>query len=344
MLKKRSHLTYPDPGSPLKKKFSFPTFFSSEPKSWILELQELEAELEEFYDFTGSTRNLAMNLWSWIQRVFIYIICIYIYIIYCIYFWMETNVTRVREKSQFKLNVFFYLSSWDKRETSETCFWCKNWNVAVPVKKLPPFSNYMLSNFLRCGGQSIQDTVLLQSKSLFSWCVWHHKSWLEMGLLSSNTKKHYYHGSPWITISFWHPSWSPQGEITERITDPQQRLASAWQHGVGSADPKSAVFHGRVFRSIFRFFDEDRDGFLSHEDEDHVFAYENCCEMGNDGNEWLIFFSPCRSYQSFGVPLRRKKMVNLPSHCSRVLVLRPSKSQDKTVSTCSWINGNGWKR
>ena len=37
-------------------------------------------------------------------------------------------------------------------------------------------------------------------------------------------------------------------------------------------------FMGGVFRSIFRFFDEDRDGFLSHEDEDHVFAYENCCE------------------------------------------------------------------
>lgn len=136
---------------------------------------------------------------------------------------------------------------------------------------------------------------------------------------------------------YHHFTKLPQGEITERITDPQQRLAFAWLHwrGLGSADPNAPGPQKSLdflcffdLRSIFRFFDEDRDGFLSHEAR---LTFSN--RHSKDGDLWVVSFLPYRrsiawnrSYQSFGVPLRRKKMVvTWPWRCSRALVLRPSK-------------------
>lgn len=91
---------------------------------------------------------------------------------------------------------------------------------------------------------------------------------------------------------YHHFTKLPQGEITERITDPQQRLAFAWLHwrGLGSADPNASGPQKSLdflcffdLRSIFRFFDEDRDGFLSHEAR---LTFSN--RHSKDGDLWVV--------------------------------------------------------
>ena len=187
---------------------------------------------------------------------------------------------------------------------------------------------------LRRDGQSIQDTA--EAHPLLPWCIWHHKSWLETGLLSSNTKKLlYHHVLPWISISQDFPKVrSPNGlQIHNSAWRFLGCIGGGWDLQIPPA-PKN-LKNPWIFvcffdlRSIFRFFDEDRDGFLSHEAR---LTFSN--RHSKDGDLWVVdrdftyrrSIAWNRSYQSFGVPLRRKKMVvTWPWRCSRALVRRPSK-------------------
>ena len=196
---------------------------------------------------------------------------------------------------------------------------------------------------LRRDGHSIQDIVLLPSKSFFAWCIWHHKSWLETGLLSSNTKKPlYHHVLPCITISWNFPKVrSPNGL---QIHSSAWRLLGCihwggWDLQIPMLDLKivGMCASSQVHLPLFRW----RSWWLFIPwGSAHIFFVRKmviCGSCRDFPSRRSIAWN--RSYQSFGVPLRRKKMaVTWPWRCSRALVLRPSKENlfFLNVSTFSW--------
>ena len=216
------------------------------------------------------------------------------------------------------------------------CFWCDDWNVAVSVKKTRSETNVcMLSQYYEGMDTLFKIPCFCKANPLLPWCIWHQKSWLETGLLSSNTKKPlYHHVLPCITISQNFPKVrSPNGLQIHNSAwrllgcigggwDLQipmlPDLKNPWIFCAFSTSGPSSAFSMKIVMAFYPM----RLG--SH--------FQTVIRKMVICGSWTVIFPIAdrshgnRSYQSFGVPLRRKKMVvTWPWRCSRALVLRPSK-------------------